>query len=56
MPPTPQTIETIVTSLLAEIDRLVDQKVERKLPEIIRALGIYHTDPEEEEDLIDAVR
>ena len=48
------TIEAIVTNLLAEIDRIVDQKVETKLPEMIRALGIRETNPEEE-DLIDAV-
>jgi hypothetical protein len=48
------TIEAIVTNLLTEIDRIVDQKVETKLPEMIRALGIRETNPEEE-DLIDAV-
>lgn len=47
-------IEAIVTNLLTEIDRIVDQKVETKLPEMIRALGIRETNPEEE-DLIDAV-
>lgn len=48
------TIEAIVTNLLTEIDRIVDQKVETKLPEMIRALGLRETNPEEE-DLIDAV-
>lgn len=47
-------IETIVANLMTEIDRIVDQKVETKLPEMIRALGIHEANPEEE-DLIDAV-
>jgi hypothetical protein len=33
-------IESIVTNLLAEIDRIVDQKVEAKLREMIRAMGL----------------
>jgi hypothetical protein len=45
------TIEAIVTNLLTEIDRIVDQKVETKLPEMIRALGIRETNPEEEDIL-----
>jgi hypothetical protein len=42
-------IEAIVTNLMTEIDRIVDQKVETKLPEMIRALGIREANHEEEE-------
>ena len=48
-------IENIVTNLLSEIDRIVDQKVEQKLPEMICALGIQEASPEPN-DLIDAVQ
>ena len=34
------TIETIISNLLQEIDLIVDRKVEEKLPEVIRALGL----------------
>lgn len=33
-------IEKILNELALEIDRMVDRKVEEKLPEMIRALGI----------------
>jgi hypothetical protein len=46
-------IESIVTNLLAEIDRIVDQKVEEKLPEMIRAVGLSKTD--EVESLVGAL-
>jgi len=46
-------IESIVTNLMTEIDRIVGQKVEEKLPEMIRALGIREGTPQE--DLVDAV-
>lgn len=36
-------IESIVTNLLAEIDRIVDRKVEEKLPEMFRAVGFPKT-------------
>jgi predicted DNA-binding transcriptional regulator AlpA len=48
-------IESIVTNLMIEIDRLVDQKVEEKLPEMIRALGIHEAEPSGSEQLIDAL-
>src|SRR6266850_5293342 len=38
-------IESIVTNLMTEIDRIVGQKVEEKLPEMIRALGIREATP-----------
>ena len=47
-------LETIVTSLLAEIDRIVDRKVEEKLPEMIRAVDI-HEAPAETESLVGAL-
>lgn len=51
------TLEKIVGDLLSEIDRIVDLKVEEKLPEMIRALGIRAA-PEEAaipSHLVDAV-
>jgi hypothetical protein len=49
-------IETIVTNLLAEIDRLVDKKVEEKLPEIIRALTVRAApEASDESGFVDAI-
>lgn len=47
-------IEAIVKDLLLEIDRIVDKKVEEKLPEMVRALGIREAEPQTE-SLVDAV-
>jgi hypothetical protein len=41
-------LERLVSDLLSEIDSIVDKKVEEKLPEIIRALGIREAEPESE--------
>lgn len=43
-------LEKIVSDLLSEIDSIVDKKVEEKLPEIIRALGIHEADHEPESE------
>lgn len=49
-------LENIVADLLSEIDRIVDQKVEEKLPEMIRALGLKEA-PEESDPatFVDAI-
>lgn len=50
--------ESIVANLVLEIDKLVDEKVdaklEHKLPELIRTIGIGDADRFQHEDLIDA--
>ena len=46
-------LEKIVRDLLTEIDSIVDRKVEEKLPEMIRALGLHEAQPETE-DLVGA--
>jgi hypothetical protein len=51
-------IETIVSNLLAEIDRIVDRKVEEKLPEMVRALGLREAEAESKElsDALDVAK
>jgi len=47
-------LETALRALMAEIDAIVDRKVEEKLPEMVRALGLKEAEPETEE-LVDAL-
>jgi hypothetical protein len=50
-------LEKLVSELLNEIDSIVDQKVEAKLPEMIRALGLRPAPEEgrEADHFVDAI-
>ena len=51
-------LEDIIANLIGELERLIDQKVESKLekriPDMVRAVGIRDADTLEHEELMDA--
>lgn len=56
MPRERENLSRMVETLLAEIEAIVDRKVEEKLPEMIRALGIAEAVPDDEyTELVSAV-
>lgn len=42
-------LEKLVSELLSEIDSIVDRKVEEKLPDMVRALGLHEAQPESDQ-------
>jgi NAD(P)-dependent dehydrogenase (short-subunit alcohol dehydrogenase family) len=58
MQPERENLLKIVETLLAEIDAIVDRKVEEKLPEMVRALGLREAEAETEKlsDALDVAK